>query len=725
MHSFLIGMTSTSPSPSRIVPLFVSLALAVLLLSPTTSLNSKAEDIPHENYDLVKSNLDVVISLLKSSITYSENALQRMYNESMDQVEQNLTIVRGLLMPAGLILDKIRNIADSYENLSRLLPPFSSLSAQMDSFSSMEVSLLGARDDVVSASRLANLTGEEMIKALDSIRTANSLILQMNNTIDDMLVSADGIISLVVDGEQPFTDNRLIPLIEQLRDLLHTILAEIDQITHEGVPWDQTQSFSLLWLSAGDYYLGDQLTGGGYLYFGGAFAIDHMVAVQMDGTNLTFANTSSGGKFSFSYPIPLDAGWLGSHVLQASAITPAGVLNSNLVTIMILLIPTSMTLVVSSNLLTIEDELVADVHLIDIREQPLDDAQCHFILDGQDLTFRTDSLGNFQDSWTASELGYGVHTLQAFYDGELPYETSASNVSTIVIDVPTSISLSLFATRFFTGSYVVGNGTLVANGTTPLQGQEITLSIDGIVVENLTTGQDGQFTFSVSTDSLTLGGHAIVAAFLHHESVWRYSQDVKSFTVYGLKVGKYPFWPIIPKWSFGSPGDTIPYLFVGQYAYFFWLLVLTVVVIIIRVIQMSDKRKRLQRSRTEIIESLEKVEEPGAIPATMMAELAKDVLTGEAGPINPNERIVWYYQRLLAFLSAKANIAIRTSMTHWEVARILKILGFPVRPVDRATILFERALYSGAMLSDDDAVMMSTALTDLVRITSKGGSRAG
>jgi hypothetical protein len=595
----------------------------------------------------------------------------------------------------------------------------------MDSFSSMEVSLLGARYDVVSASQLANLTGEEMLKALDSIRMVNSLILQMNNTIDDMLVSANGIIDLVVEGSQPFTDNRLIPLIEQLRDLLHTILAEIDLITREGVPWDETKSFSLLWLSAGDYYLGDDVTGGGYLYFDGAFAIGHMVTIQMDGTNLTFANTSSGGRFSFSYPIPLNASWLGSHALRATTITPAGILNSNTVTIRILLIPTSISLVVNSELLTIDDELVADVQLMDVRERPLENAPCHFVLDGQNLTFRTDSLGNFQGSWKASDLGYGVHVLQAFYDGELPYEPSASNVTTIIIDIPTSVSLNLFATRYFTGYYVVGNGTLVANGTTPMPDQEITLSIDGVVVANLTTGQDGQFAFSVSTDPMALGGHTIVAAFLHRDSIWRYSQDEKSFTVYGLKVGEYPFWPIIPKWSFGPPGDTIPYLFVGQYAYFFWLLVLMTVAVAVRVVQMMDKRKRLQHSKTETLESLEKVAEPGTIPEGAMAELAKDMFTGEVEPTNPNERIVWYYQRLLAFLSQKANIAIRTSMTHWEVARILKILGFPVRPVEKATILFERALYSGASLSDDDVVMMSTALTDLVRVQSKGGSSAG
>jgi hypothetical protein len=688
------------------------------------SFNSKADDIPHENYDLVKSNLDVIIALLRTSIAYSENALGRMYNESMIQVEENLTVVRGLLTPAERILDRIRNIASSYENLSRLLPPFNSLSTQMDSFSSMEVTLLGARDDVVSASRLTSLTGEERLRALNSIMIFNSLILQMNRTIDGMLVSANGIIGLVVEGNQPFTDNRLIPLIEQLRDLLHAIQAEMDLVTQEGVPWDKTQPFSLLWLSAGDYYLGDQLTGGGYLYFDGEFAIGHPVIIQMDGANLTSAITSSGGRFSFAYPIPLNASWLGSHVLQATSTTPAGVLNSDNVMIRILLVPTTISLHVNSKLLRLEDQLHGDVQVEDFRRRPLADAPCYFLLDGENLSFRTDMLGKYSTLWDASDLGYGTHTLQAFYIGELPYESSSSDVTTFVIDIPTSVDLSLFETRYFHGYYVVGNGTLVANGTTPMPDQEITLSVDGIVVANLTTGQNGEFSFSVSTESMPVGAHTIVAAFLHHESIWRYSQDEQSFTVYGQKVVKYPFWPIIPKWSFG-PGDTVPYLFIGQYAYFFWLLVLMAASIAIRVVQIRDKRKRPQPGRTEVLESLEKGTEDMPATAAEIAAMAMEVLSATDGPVNPNDRIVWYYHRLLAFLSAKANIALRTSMTHWEVARILKILGFPVRPVDRATILFERALYSGALLSDDDAVMMSTALTDLVRVKPAEGSHAG
>ncbi|MDD1768671.1 MAG: hypothetical protein LUQ55_01655, partial [Methanomassiliicoccales archaeon] len=169
------------------------------------------DDIPHENYDLVGTNLDFVISLLRSSISYSEFALMAMYNESMPDADQNLTIVREVLIPAERLLSNIRDIAGSYENLSTLLPPFADLSVRMDSFAAMERTLIQSRDDIVSATTLETLTDEELLRALEAIRTVRSLINRMNGTIDQMLVSANSIIALVVEGESPFTDNQLIP----------------------------------------------------------------------------------------------------------------------------------------------------------------------------------------------------------------------------------------------------------------------------------------------------------------------------------------------------------------------------------------------------------------------------------------------------------------------------------------------------------------------------------
>ncbi len=53
-------------------------------------------------------------------------------------------------------------------------------------------------------------------------------------------------------------------------------------------------------------------------------------------------------------------------------------------------------------------------------------------------------------------------------------------------------------------------------------------------------------------------------------------------------------------------------------------------------------------------------------------------------------------------------------MTHWEAARMMKTFGYPSAPVEKATILFEMALYSGEDLSDTDTVVMSSTLTSLI-----------
>jgi len=703
------------------------LLLAFLMLSPSVSFNARADDIPHENYTLVRSNLDVVLSLLQSTIRYSEFALMAMYNESMEYVEQNLTVVRGLMMPADRLLGEIRNVAESYANLSRLLPPFSNLSSQMDSFAGMETSLLGARGTVLSVSKLANLTGDDLLRAIDAINSVNSLMFRMNRTIDYMLVSANDIIGLVVDGKQPFTDNQLISLIEKLRDLLYTIQYEVDIAVREGIKWNASQPFSMLWLSASDYYLGESIIGGGYLYYNGIFAPNREVTILMDGTNLTSIVTSADGRYSFSYPIPLNAGWLGPHSLQSTATTPTGQINSSVVPIRILLVPTTIALFIDSELLSYDDQLTASVTLKEVHGLPIADAPCHLILDESNVTFITDANGEFVRTWSAPELGFGAHHLQAFYEGELPYAPTASAQLAFTVNIPTSVNVHLFASRFPAGYnyFVVGNGTLLANGTTPLPYQSITISIDGIVVYNATTDEEGGFAFSFPSEGLSLGGHALIAEFLHRDMIWRYSSDEVGFTIYALKQSKYPFFPVIPGWGGGMP-EFYPYLFIGPYAYYFWLLVLLLAAVSVRLLQTRKRRKLLaRRTPSEVLESLDLATGPIPAPTPASAEeFAHEISMPKEGSATPNERIIWYYQRLLAFLTRRENLSLRASMTHWEVARMLKLVGYPSSPVDRITLLFEQALYSGFDLSDMDSVQMSASLTNLVTIRKPGAPHA-
>lgn len=162
------------------------------------------------------------------------------------------------------------------------------------------------------------------------------------------------------------------------------------------------------------------------------------------------------------------------------------------------------------------------------------------------------------------------------------------------------------------------------------------------------------------------------------------------------------------------PGD-FTYLFIGSNAYYFWLLVLVLIGVSIRVLQTRKARaKALENAKAEMLVPLEIVPALPSAPVPSVAEFTDEISAEDKGPATPNERIIWYYQRLLAFLARRDSISLRSSMTHWEVARLLKNIGYPNSPVDNATILFEKAFYSEDKLTDTDTVQMSSTLTNIL-----------
>lgn len=699
------------------------IALFVLLFSatamPLSSGWAAADEIPHENYDLVGSDLEAVVMMLNASIRYSERALMCMYNQTMALAEQNLSVVRNILVPAERVLEEIENLASSYENLSEMIPPFAELSRLMDGFADDEVALLDIRTELVNASALPALTGDELIAALDAIREFNELIVRMNGTIDDMLVSAEDITELAVEGKRPFEQNQLAPLIEKLRALLVMIEEDISRIIEEDLPLGESEPFLILWISSSNYYLGDAIIGGGYLFFDGAFATGYQVRIVMDGSELTYATTSTGGKFSFAYQIPLESSWVGVHTIMSECATPVGDLVSDTLSFRISLIPTTITLALGEDEISFSESVLASVTLKDFRGNPLESGACRFVIDGEEVAFQTDEGGTESHTWQGDELGYGSHSVQALFGGEVPYAASSSAIKDITVNIPTSINLLLFSTEVRRGQFIVGNGTLYANGTERLVGQNIAISIDGVVVANLTTGADGEFAFTIDSEQLAIGGHTLSAALGSRDPIWRYSQDEEGFVVKWYKEGGYPFWPVIPGWG-GIPGDLIPYLFIGKNAYFFWLLLLAFTGVMIRLLQMRKRALRREAAmRSEELEPMDsamRASGAAAAPPTDAFELPPPT----EGPSNPNERIVWYYQRFLAFLLRKGWPGLRASMTHREVARVLKAFGYPQDPVEDATMLFERALYSGTRMTNEDAIQMSAAMTNLVRPGSRG-----
>lgn len=386
-------MNASLPSKRSSAKLSVIVLVLVALLMPGTTVSAAGDEIPHENYDLVGANLDVVIALLNTSIRYSEYSYMAMYNVSMAYAEQNLSGVRSILIPAKNLLAEIEDVASSYENLSALIPPFAELSSLSDEFASSEALLLETRGEILDASLVLNLTGQALVDALDSIKRFNELVLRMNSTIDQMLIYAERITALTVEDESPFEDNQLAPLIEKLRDLLRRLEVEIQDIIDNDVPWHEAEPFLLLWISSPYYYLGDTIVGGGYLFYSGTFAVGRTVRINFDGSLLTTATTSTGGRFYFAYEIPEEADWVGTHTMYANSTTPVGVLNSTQLSVRISLIPTVIFLDMSDDTISIEDWVSAHILLLDFRGNTLSSQDCRIAHDGVGISVRTDDEG--------------------------------------------------------------------------------------------------------------------------------------------------------------------------------------------------------------------------------------------------------------------------------------------------------------------------------------------
>jgi hypothetical protein len=183
--------------------------------------------------------------------------------------------------------------------------------------------------------------------------------------------------------------------------------------------------------------------------------------------------------------------------------------------------------------------------------------------------------------------------------------------------------------------------------------------------------------------------------------------------------GQYPFFPVMPGWGTG-PATTFPYLFFGENAYYTWLFVLLAIGIAIRTMQARKTRAEKKRLAIEAgtIHDIEPDLEKGR--GITIDDLALESGSRPKGSYNPNEIVVQYYVRLIGFLRRKRKVSIPDSMTHRELASFLQSLGYQETYVRRVTELFEKAMYSGGRVSEDEAVRMTTDVSHIV-----GSSRGG
>ena len=411
------------------------------------------------------------------------------------------------------------------------------------------------------------------------------------------------------------------------------------------------------------------------------------------------------GKFAFSYRMSVSEHWLGDHTAMAHAETPNGTLESPAIPFIVRLIPTTLALTVAPQVLAPAERVTITGRLVDVWGTPIPSGACNLTVDDETHSFVTDQAGAFRWSALGSEVGFGDHLANSSYHAEMPYLSSQSGIEGFTVNIPTSIELIVLNERVLLGNYLLGAGTLFANGSEPLDGQVVALSVDGRRTNNLTTGSAGTFAFSIDTSDIESGSHILKAEFLNRTVVFRYCSNSSTFTVYVRGTSGYPFWPIIPGWGDLGPMDSIPDLFFGRTGYIAWLVVIAMVVAVVKAAQRRNAAMALRKVEGEeaMRTGLSKIPadewEPGAARAEAKLEARP--------PDDPNAKVVWMYNNLLQFLAGKRRVTIMDNMTHWEIARFLKMIGYPTRAVERLTQLFEKAFYSGSEISEDEVERMS------------------
>ena len=684
-----------------------------MLTTPFVSMSSKAE-IPHENYTLITQDMDVVVAMLNASIRASEDALRSFHSQDVDSAMGHIDVAASIIDPAMMILDEIEDLAPSHEQLSVLIPEFYSLESEMREFAELEDRMLSIRESVISIAMMNNISDVDAVAAIESVRELNIVLTGMNSTIEAMLTTANGINALTVYDRHCFVPNELVELIEALRSLTLSMHDEIAELIEEGIPWQDDRSYLLLWLADDDLYLGETLEGGGYLVNNGTFISGAGVDILVDGSTVASEHTNGNGSFSFQHHIPVNVSLLGTHVVNATAYLPTGTITSDTLWITVSLVPTELEICLSNATISLEEDIRVEAVLTREPSLPLSGLECVLSLDDHIYDFTTDSGGRGIWIWGGSELGIGTHVISAHFPETPPYASCDSGDETIVVDVPTQLTISLFSDRLHPGHSLVGEGLLQSAMHTLPGDQKIALSIDGVPVTNVSTDATGKFAFSIDTDEMGVGLHVLVARFIERDPYWRSSEAHAQFSIVSPSVSKYPFLPWIPGWDVGGGlQEQIPDLFFGKYSYFTWLFIILVVGAVIKALQ--TRRRRLS-THAELKGIATESEEPSV--ATMRSG---ELIHRERMPrwlVSPNEKVIWNYHSLVAHLKGELGIGIVDNMTHWEVAHLIESLGYPRGDVARIALLYEKAQYSGTHSSESDVQQMQSSSS---RIRRSGG----
>ena len=696
------------------------LAAIVLVFVIAASPFASAE-IPHENFNLVSSSIDVIVQMLNQTINATELALVACLDQNPFDGEQNLQLVDTILEPVGMLIVKIQETGGIETNLTYLTPPFENLSEGGHSFVAKQSSFL----EGLASLRLLigkELTPIEAYNARQQLTDVSKIVTLMSGDLDYMDESADEIANLTVKGGYPFDTTYLKELIDRLRMMLPDYLDMLGDIFWL-VRW--IDPFITLGMNKDVYYLGEEAMGIGFVYDGIKPLANATVYVDKDNAsfNFTTVKTNANGMYRFVWSIPMDPAALGDHSflvrvwMNSSWYVPTSRQN-----ITVEKIPTFISITLNAKRYSPDETVNATATLVDYRGRPVVDYNAsllhivsilrgtppplqetvNFFLDGNASMsgVTTGTGGTFTWSFSASTLGYGTHSIYATFAGSPTYQPYKSSTASFEVNHQTDLRLNLSAHKVKPGTFVNITAWL-DNASQPLSNRTVTVYFDDAVLIANKTGADGSVLYRLNTTNISTGTHVLRAYFSSTESKYTSAVSDDEFLVIYVDPTDTNNPPPPP------PPDQNKNNWLPDWL---WMVLLGIVILMLAIVLVATDT--LKNVRDANLRRKRRTEEAKALGlAGKSSEIftigAAPAVSGTNGGLDytmmpPRTAIVMLYTALLSHLSVDRKMAILPTMTARDIARMLTVKEFPADSVGQVTKVFERAKYSAENITKDD-----------------------
>jgi len=637
-----------------------------LLLMLLLNVSVSAQFPSHENFDVANEDFFALTSFLQDSIKFCEQVVNVSYaaqatavfsptvNVTFDEKEQqeSLTLSDHLgqhLNYSSMVLDAIDESVQSRSMLQDVLIPLRSMSLNvtrlarnhsfvLDFFESMQLFI--STGEIGNSSLISNMTQvhQQLTQMSDQIRIIQDQI--------PLLQSYFSMNSL----EQDMHDfSKVVNRYERYLDLFVSFLY-IDE------------PYVALYTDKNECYLSENLTFHGYFIEPTGFVSNQSISLYKDDDLLYSTETNRFGRFTFFVDTVNET--TDTYSFQAETSYENNLYRSDPVVVSFSLMPTNITLVLSKTQLQPNESVTLTGRLRTITQKPLQE-HIHLVINDQSFSVQTDESGSFSYVFSNYSI-YGSYTVTGSFQPTKTFEP-CSDTLVFSINEPTLLSLISNQNTFTDEDTIKLHGILTEKHTHQgLSEKNISLLLNGKVIDYTFTDENGSYSFVISTDDVSMDLLLLQTRFDARLLQWRSSTSQ------------------ILSLSYEQSLFSNLFIFISGISIFFIALIV--------LFFLYSRKKTFFGSTPD--ENLSNIRMSKRIMDMKTLQLSQNVFNDTISTSLPSkQKIIRMYHQLLSFFIDQG-IEFDSSATHKDVQNQLRQLQLPRDSVDDITFSFEQAQYS-------------------------------